>query len=42
MDAVGDFAKQLSGTIKDIAYTQTAIDTRLYGSKNDKTFLGSY
>lgn len=42
VDAIGDFAKQLSGTIKDIAYTQTEIDTRLYGSKNDKTFLGSY
>ena len=33
---IGDFAKQLAGTIKEIAYTQTEIDTRLQGSSHDK------
>lgn len=36
-----NFAKQLEGTVKDIAYSQTAIDTRLYGSNNEK-LGGSY
>jgi hypothetical protein len=39
--ALGNFAKQLEGTVKEIAYSQTAIDTRLYGSNNEK-LGGSY
>ncbi len=33
-NAIGDFAKQLDSTIENIAGTKSAIDTRLYGSKN--------
>lgn len=33
-NAIGDFAKQLDGTIESIAGTKSAIDTRLYGSKS--------
>lgn len=39
--AFSNFAKQLEGTVKEIAYSQTAIDTRLYGSNNEK-LGGSY
>ena len=41
--AIADFAKKLQDTVKDIAYAQGAIDTRLQGSNNDKAWLtGSY
>ena len=39
--ALSDFAKQLEGSINDIASKKGAIDTRLQGSKN-KTYAGSY
>ncbi len=39
--AVSDFAKQLKGTIDEIAGKKGAIDTRLQGSNNEK-YAGSY
>lgn len=39
--AIDGFAKQLQGDMKAIAFAQTEIDTRLYGSGLDKRF-GSY
>ena len=41
VSAISDFAKQLEGSINDIAGKKGAIDTRLQGSKN-KTYAGSY
>jgi hypothetical protein len=42
MDAIGNYAKKLEGDMRDVAMTQTQIDTRLQGSKRSKNFLGSY
>ena len=41
VSAISDFAKQLEGSINDIASKKGAIDTRLQGSKNAK-WAGSY
>lgn len=41
-DIMAGFAKQLEKTAADVAEAQTEIDTRLQGSKNDKSVLGSY
>ena len=40
--ALDNYAKKLNGTIEEVARSQTAIDTRLYGSGNDKSIFGSY
>ena len=40
-DVLTDFAKQLQSTVNDIASSQSAIDTRLQGSKNSQ-YMGSY
>lgn len=40
--ALAGFAKQLESTATDVAEAQSEIDTRLQGSKNDKSVLGSY
>lgn len=40
--ALAGFAKQLENTATEVATAQSEIDTRLYGSKNDKSILGSY
>ena len=40
--ALAGFAKQLENTATDVAEAQSEIDTRLHGSKNDKSVLGSY
>lgn len=37
-----DFTKQLDSTITDIANMKSQIDTRLYGSKSNKSGTGSY
>ena len=42
MDAIGNYAKKLEADMRDVAMTQTQIDTRLQGSKRSKNFLGSY
>lgn len=41
-NALAGFAKQLESTATDVAEAQSEIDTRLQGSKNDKSVLGSY
>lgn len=40
--ALGDWAQKLESTFTAIADAQTAIDTRLQGSKNEKSIFGSY
>lgn len=40
--ALAGFAKQLEGVATSTAEAQSEIDTRLQGSKNDKSVLGSY
>lgn len=37
-----DWAKALESTMKNVAYSQSEIDTRLQGSKRSKNFMGSY
>jgi hypothetical protein len=41
-NALAGFAKQLESTATDVAEAQSEIDTRLQGSKNDKSVFGSY
>ena len=41
-NAVSDMAKQLDSKIDEIGKYKSAIDTRLYGSKNNKNWAGSY
>ena len=41
-NAVSDMAKQLDSKIDEIGKYKSAIDTRLYGSKNTKNWAGSY
>ena len=41
-NAVSDMAKQLDSKIDEIGKYKSAIDTRLYGSKNTKNWTGSY
>jgi hypothetical protein len=40
--ALAGFAKQLENTATSVAEAQSEVDTRLQGSKNDKSVLGSY
>ena len=40
--ALDNYAKKLNGTIEEVARSQTAIDTRLFGSGNEKSIFGSY
>ena len=40
--ALAGFAKQLENTATEVAEAQSEIDTRLQGSKNEKSVLGSY
>ena len=40
--ALANFAKQLETTASEVANAQTEIDTRLQGSKNEKSLTGSY
>ena len=40
--ALAGFAKQLENTASSVAEAQSEVDTRLQGSKNDKSALGSY
>lgn len=41
-NALSGFAKQLENTATEVAEAQTEIDTRLQGSKNEKSLTGSY
>ena len=41
-NALGDMVRQLDSTIDSIGKYKGAIDTRLYGSKNQKNWAGSY
>ena len=41
-NAISDMAKQLDSKIDEIGKYKSAIDTRLYGSKNTKNWTGSY
>lgn len=40
--ALGNYATKLKGTIDEVGKSQAAIDTRLYGSGNEKSIFGSY
>ncbi|MBP5470939.1 MAG: hypothetical protein J6Z11_17040, partial [Candidatus Riflebacteria bacterium] len=40
--ALANYTKQLASQIKEIAYAQSEIDTRLQGSNLNKTYFGSY
>lgn len=42
INSIADMSKQVMSKADQIAKYQSAIDTRLYGSTNNKTFMGSY
>jgi len=42
VNSIADMSKQVMSKADQIAKYQSAIDTRLYGSTNNKTFMGSY